>query len=97
MAGSKSSALGLITVAYLLCLAAGAAVLAFAGLPAPWDTLAADVVATGWGVPHMWAGTRLSAGFVMVFGPRDREELVTVTGIVEASHAYASGTAAGPA
>lgn len=58
---------------------------------------AADLVAKGWGVPHMWAGTRLSAGFVMVFGPRDREELVTVTGIVEASHAYASGTAAGPA
>lgn len=46
MAGSKSSALGLITVAYLLCLAAGAAVLAFAGLPQPWDALAADVAAT---------------------------------------------------
>ncbi|KAB7745768.1 phospholipase [Nostocoides sp. F2B08] len=58
---------------------------------------AADVVAKGWGVPHMWAGTRLSAGFVMVFGPRDREELQTVAGIVEASHAYASGTAAGAA
>jgi phospholipase/carboxylesterase len=58
---------------------------------------AADLVAKGWGAPHMWAGTRLSAGFVMVFGPRDREELETVAGIVEASHAYASGTAAGTA
>ena len=52
---------------------------------------AADLVAKGWGVPHMWAGTRLSPGFVMLFGPRDREELETVAGIVEASHAYAMG------
>ena len=52
---------------------------------------AADLVAHGWGTPHMWAGTRLSPGFVMVFGPRDRDELEVVTGVVAASHAYASG------
>jgi phospholipase/carboxylesterase len=53
--------------------------------------LAADVSTKGWGRPHMWAGTRLSPGFTMVFGPRDEDELATVRGIVAASHAYASG------
>lgn len=53
--------------------------------------LAADVSAKGWGRPHMWAGTRLSPGFVMVYGPRDDAELATVLAIVRASHAYASG------
>jgi phospholipase/carboxylesterase len=52
---------------------------------------AADVVAKGWGTPHMWAGSRLSLGFTMVFGPRDADELEVVAGIVAASHAYASG------
>lgn len=51
---------------------------------------AADLVAHGWGTPHMWAGTRLSPGFVMAFGPRDRAELEVVTGVVAASHAFAS-------
>jgi phospholipase/carboxylesterase len=53
--------------------------------------LAADVVAKGWGTPHPWAGSRLTAGFTMVFGPRTEAELETVAGIVAASHAYASG------
>jgi phospholipase/carboxylesterase len=53
---------------------------------------AADLVAHGWGVPHPWAGTRLSAGFVMLFGPRDEAELEVVTGVVAASHAYASSS-----
>ncbi len=39
----------------------------------------------------MWAGTRLSPGFMLVHGPRDDEELATVLGIVAASHAYAAG------
>ena len=52
--------------------------------------LAADVSARGWGRPHMWAGTRLAPGFVLVHGPRDEEELATVRAIVAASHAYAS-------
>jgi phospholipase/carboxylesterase len=52
--------------------------------------LAADAVRRGWARPHMWAGVRLSPGFVMVFGPRDEEELA-VQGILGASHTYASG------
>lgn len=59
--------------------------------------LAADVSTKGWGRPHMWAGTRLSPGFMMVHGPRDEDELATVLGIVAASHAYASGTLASAA
>ena len=54
--------------------------------------LAGDVSRRGWGRPHMWAGTRLSPGFMMVYGPRDEDELATVLGIVTASHAYATGT-----
>lgn len=53
--------------------------------------LATDVSTKGWGRPHMWAGTRLSPGFLLVHGPRDDDELVTVLGIVAASHAYATG------
>ena len=55
---------------------------------------ATDVVAKGWGTPHPWAGSRLTPGFTMVFGPRDPAELDIVAGIVEASHAYASGASA---
>lgn len=56
--------------------------------------LAADVSTKGWGRPHMWAGTRLSPGFMLVYGPRDDDELATVLGIVAASHAYATGVPA---
>jgi phospholipase/carboxylesterase len=52
---------------------------------------AGDLVAKGWGRTHPLAGTRLTPGFVMVFGPRDEEDLATVTSIVTLSHAYASG------
>lgn len=43
---SKTAALGLITWAYLVCIAAGAAVLWLWDVPAPWNALAADIVAT---------------------------------------------------
>ena len=59
--------------------------------------LAADVSTKGWGRPHMWAGTRLSPGFMLVHGPRDEDELATVRGIVAASHAYASGASSSAA
>lgn len=52
---------------------------------------AADLVAHGWGVPHPWAGTRLAAGFVMLFGPRSDAELATVLGVVATAHRHASG------
>lgn len=42
----------------------------------------------------MWAGTRLSSGFMMVHGPRDENELVTVLGIVAASYAYSGAVSA---
>lgn len=54
-------------------------------------TLARDAVVEGWAVAHPLAGLRLSAGLVMIFGPRDVVELEIVTGIVRASHAYAAG------
>ncbi|HET6967919.1 MAG TPA: phospholipase [Ornithinibacter sp.] len=55
---------------------------------------AADLVAHGWGVPHPWAGTRLSVGFVMLFGPRDGDELEIVSGVVAAAHQHASAPGA---
>ena len=55
--------------------------------------LAADAIRQGWAVPHPWAGVRLSPGFVLVYGPRDDDELAVVTAIVETSHAWATGTA----
>jgi phospholipase/carboxylesterase len=55
--------------------------------------LGADAIRKGWAVPHPWAGVRLSPGFVMVYGPRDDQELEVVVGIVATSHAWAAGLA----
>lgn len=55
--------------------------------------LATDLSTKGWGRPHMWAGTRLSPDFIMIYGPRNDGELTTVLGIVTASHAHATGAA----
>ncbi len=57
-------------------------------LPIP---LAHDALAKGWGVAHPLAGIRLTAGMVMIFGPRDVPELDIVAGIVRASYRYAAG------
>jgi phospholipase/carboxylesterase len=54
--------------------------------------LAAEAVAQGWAVAHPLAGIRLARGMVMVYGPRDAGELDMVAAIVEASHAYATGS-----
>ncbi|MFH0352403.1 MAG: hypothetical protein ACHBMF_10820 [Chromatiales bacterium] len=43
------------------------------------------VLVHGWGEPHPISGT------MMVFGPRDAEELEIVLGIVRASYDYARG------
>jgi len=53
--------------------------------------LAADVATSGWGQMHPLAGNRLSPGFVMVYGPRDEQELETVVAIVAASRDFAGG------
>ena len=45
-----------------------------------------EVLDKGWGEPHPVSGT------MMVFGPRDAQELETVWRIVQASYAYATGT-----
>lgn len=52
--------------------------------------LAADAVAKGWAVAHPLAGIRLARGMVMVYGPRDENELHLVSAMVETSHAYAT-------
>lgn len=56
-------------------------------LPIP---LAHDALAKGWAVAHPLAGIRLTAGTVMIFGPRDEGELEIVSGIVAASHSFAA-------
>ncbi len=43
-----------------------------------------DVIAKGWGEPHPISGTML------VFGPRDEQELETVWNLVRASYDYAT-------
>jgi phospholipase/carboxylesterase len=53
--------------------------------------LAHDALTKGWAAAHPLAGLRLTAGMVMIFGPRDAAELEIVTAIVRASHAYAAG------
>lgn len=53
--------------------------------------LAGDAIAKGWAQPHMWAGTRFADGFVLIYGPRNRDEVALVAAIVEASYAYATG------
>jgi hypothetical protein len=45
-----------------------------------------EVLAKGWGEPHPLSGTML------VWGPRDADELEVVWSIVKASYAYANGT-----
>ena len=49
---------------------------------------AVEVCASGWGEPHTYAGHETE---IMVYGPRDRDELATVIGIVRESLAYARG------
>lgn len=56
-------------------------------LPIP---LAHDALAMGWAVAHPLAGIRLTAGAVMIFGPRDEGELEIVSGIAGASHSFAA-------
>jgi phospholipase/carboxylesterase len=72
----------------------------FAHLHPPYDgslhlalppALAADALAKGWSVAHPLAGLRVTPGMVMVFGPRDDDEVEVVAAIVATSHAWANG------
>ncbi|GGG62237.1 hypothetical protein GCM10011374_26750 [Kocuria dechangensis] len=56
--------------------------------------LAAEAIAAGWVQAHPLAGVRLTAGMVMVYGPRDEAELEIVAGIVATAHAHATGVPA---
>lgn len=55
------------------------------------DALAYDALAKGWAAAHPLAGIKVTTGMVLIFGPRDAEELEIVAGIVAASHRYAMG------
>ena len=44
-----------------------------------------EVLAKGWGEPHPVSGT------MMIWGPRDPQELEVIWSLVQASHAYATG------
>jgi phospholipase/carboxylesterase len=57
-------------------------------LPPSWAQAAVE---GGWATYHPWSGTRLSAGMVMVYGPRDVDELDVVWALLEKSHGYATG------
>jgi phospholipase/carboxylesterase len=75
----------------------------FAHIHPPYDgslhlalppALAADALAKGWSVAHPLAGLRVTPGMVMVFGPRDDDEVEVVAAIVATSHAWANGDVA---
>ncbi|HEX2075863.1 MAG TPA: luciferase family protein [Geodermatophilus sp.] len=53
--------------------------------------LAAEAITRGWAQAHPLAGVRLTPGMVMVYGPRDEQELDVVTAVVATSHAWATG------
>jgi len=51
------------------------------------QALAAEATDTGWAEPHPMAAA-FEPGLVMVYTPRDTDELDTIWRLVEASHAY---------
>jgi phospholipase/carboxylesterase len=53
--------------------------------------LASDAIKKGWAVAHPLAGIRLTRGMVMLYGPRDRDELEVVLALATNSHSYATG------
>jgi phospholipase/carboxylesterase len=54
------------------------------------QALAADAIAKGWSVTHPLAGLHVPPGMVMLFGPRDEEELAVITAILDVAHGYAT-------
>ncbi|MBD1549203.1 luciferase family protein [Roseibium aggregatum] len=57
------------------------------------EAVRCDAIEKGWAEPHPLAGRdkRAPETVVMVFGPRDRDELETVWCLVKTSHAFATG------
>jgi hypothetical protein len=57
-------------------------------------TLASEAIDKGWAELHPMARLGLApATLVMLYGPRDQEELETIWGLVDASYAFARGAA----
>ncbi len=56
--------------------------------------LATEAIEQGWAEPHPLARTgQAPPTLVMLYGPRDEAELETVWGLIEASYAFARGSA----
>jgi len=56
------------------------------------DDVRDAAIARGWAEPHpLIAQGRVPATVVMIYGPRDAEELETVWSLIVASHAFATG------
>ena len=55
---------------------------------------AAEAIEAGWAELHPWAlEGRMAPTRILVYAPRDRDELETVWGLVAASHRFATGVA----
>jgi hypothetical protein len=51
----------------------------------------AAALEAGWAEPHPLAGGFTPSGTVMVYGPRNAEELEVVWNLVQQSHRFATG------
>jgi len=58
-------------------------------LPEP---LATEAVESGWGEPHPQAGTAVPATTLLIYAPRDPEEIDVVLGLLHRSYDFARGT-----
>jgi hypothetical protein len=58
-------------------------------LPAPLATVAVE---NGWGELHPLAGTGVPAGTLLVYAPRDPDEIDVILSLVERSYEFACGT-----
>ncbi|MCZ4497301.1 MAG: phospholipase/Carboxylesterase, partial [Thermoleophilia bacterium] len=56
-------------------------------LPQPF---AAAAIAAGWAVTHPLAGLHVPPGMVLLYGPRDAEELAVIIAILDAAHHFAT-------
>lgn len=57
-------------------------------LPEP---LATEAIEAGWGERHPLAGSAVPAGTVLVFAPRDPDEIDVVLGLLQRSYEFANG------
>lgn len=60
------------------------------------ESLATEAVETGWGEFHPLAGTEVPATTLLVFAPRDPDEIDVVLGLVRQSYEFARGSMRSP-